>query len=126
MIISKIKAAEAASILGIELDGLGEADINRAYRIQAKDCHPDHHGSEKLEQWSRVSWAKEVLSIWAKKHPPEHEQPEPVHKGDCRGCGGTGRVPVVRRRGSFGQPLTMACVICKGLGTVVIEENDCD
>jgi len=123
VIISAAKATEAAGVLGVELTGLTPTTITRAYRAKAKDCHPDHHGTAKLQEWSRVSWAKEALTHWVKKHP-QQEQSEVANTGDCRACAGTGRVRVVRQRGSFGKPLTMACVVCKGVGTVLVEEND--
>lgn len=126
MIISAQKANEAAEVLGIELTCLTKKVLGSAYRAKAMECHPDHHGTAKLQQWARVSWAREALRIWIEKHPPV-EQPKDITKtGDCRACEGTGRVKVVRQRGSFGKPLTMACVICKGLGTVILEEHDED
>ena len=124
MIISAAKATEAAAVLEVSLEGLTSSAVTRAYRAKAKDCHPDHHGTSKLQTWARVSWAREALEHWLKKHPPEQEQYNLAKAGDCRACEGSGRVRVVRQRGSFGKPLTMACVVCKGVGTVIVEEND--
>lgn len=123
MIISAAKASEAAEVLGVELQGLTPTALTRAYRLKAKECHPDHHPKE-LQKWARVSWAKECLTHWIKHHPPTEEETECVTKGDCRACGGTGRV-VASKRG-FGAPLTMQCVYCRGTGSVEPEEDDHD
>src|SRR4051812_292769 len=125
MIVSVAKASEAADVLGVELDNLTPTTLRRAYRTKTKDCHPDHHGSGQLQLWARVSWAKECLTYWLEHHPPEEAFEEPQGAGDCRACKGPGRV-VVRQTNRFGPPLTMACIICRGLGTVIPEENDHD
>lgn len=124
MIVSSAKAAEAAGVLDIDLATLDSAALNAAYRAKARDCHPDHHGNEKLEQWSRVSWAKEVLGYWLAKRPEPVSEAQVVDGPPCVVCGGAGRLPIVRR--GFGKPLTVQCATCKGLGTVIPEENDID
>lgn len=124
MIIPRTKALEAAEVLGIELDGLDGLALQKAYRHKAKKCHPDHHGSDKLVEWSKVSWANECLKAWVEHNPPIQVEQEPIGGGDCRACLGTGRVVVAKR--TFGPPLTMMCVVCRGLGTVIPEENDSD
>lgn len=127
MLVSVAKATEAASVLGVELAGLTAASLNSAYRTKAKECHPDHHGTAKLPVWARVSWAKECLDQWVEKHPAtvqDNDSTEICLTGDCRACGGSGRVRV--GSGRFGAPLTMQCVICRGLGTVEPEEIDND
>jgi DnaJ-class molecular chaperone len=126
MIVSAAKASDAADVLGVELVSLTSNALSKAYRAKTKECHPDHHGNDKLQQWSRVSWAKECLEHWLKHHPAEeHSNDEPQGVGDCRACKGTGRVvvPQVKR---FGAPLTMVCVICRGFGSIIPEENDHD
>jgi DnaJ-class molecular chaperone len=125
MIISTAKANEAAGVLDLSLVDLTHEAVTKAYRNKAKDCHPDHHGNGKIEQWSKVSWAKECLNRWLAQRPAEEPQQAPVAKGDCRACRGTGRV-VVNRLSRFGTPLTMACLVCKGLGAVIEEEDDHD
>lgn len=126
MIISSARAMEAAELLDVPLEGLRASKVKDAFRAKAKDCHPDHHGTEKLQQWARISWAKEALLHWVAKHPPSAPEEESLvsSRGDCRACDGTGRVKVVQR--GFGKPLTMSCVICRGMGTVLVEENDSD
>lgn len=125
MLVGITKAQEAASVLELKLLGADEADVKRAYRTAAKTCHPDHHGKEKLQQWSRVSWAYEVLKHWLRQNPPEDNRlDEQLAAGDCRACGGTGRVDV--RKTNFGTALKMQCVMCRGLGTLIPEENDSD
>lgn len=123
MIVSVAKAQEAAEVLGITtLDGLTTETVNRAFRDKAKGCHPDHHGITQLEQWSKVSWAKEVLCGWVEKHPPEQTE---INDGEtCRNCQGEGRIKV--RSSGFGKPLTVQCSICRGNGTISKEENDAD
>ena len=125
MLIGIAKGQEAAAVLSLTLLGLDEAALKAAYRTKAKACHPDHHGADKLNEWSRVSWAYEVLKHWIQQHPPEDSKPdEQLAEGDCRACAGTGRVDV--RKTSFGSPLKMQCVMCRGLGTLIQEENDSD
>lgn len=124
MIVSAAKAAEAAEVLGVGLTSLTPDTLNAAYRAKAKDCHPDHHGNEKLHEWSRVSWAKEVLSYWLAKRPQPVEQAQNPDGPQCLTCGGSGRLPIVRR--GFGKPLTVQCATCKGLGVLIAEENDGD
>jgi DnaJ-class molecular chaperone len=124
MIVSAAKAAEAAGVLEVELDGLTSSAITSAYRAKARLCHPDHHGSTKLQEWSRVSWAKEVLGYWLAKRPETVEQASSADGPPCIACNGKGRLPIIRR--GFGTPLTVQCATCKGLGTVIAEENDID
>ncbi len=125
MLIGITKAREAAEVLGLELLGLSNKAVTKAYRDKAKLCHPDHHGTNQLTLWSRVSWAKEVLTHWVKANPPEENTPdEALEAGDCRACAGTGRVDV--RRTGFASPLKMQCVMCRGLGTIIPEEHDSD
>lgn len=121
MLVGRVKAEEAAGVLGLPLEGLTDDVLKKAYRSAAKDCHPDHHGTDKLQQWSRVSWAKGCLDNWLAHHPVETAV-EIQLTGDCGACGGSGRVRV----GTGFSKLTMQCVICKGLGTVLAEENDHD
>lgn len=123
MIVSAAKAREAADVLEVELNSLTSSALSKAYKKKAKECHPDHHKSERLSMWARVSWAKDCLTMWLERNPMPVAEPE-VKQGDCRACGGTGRVNA--RRAGFGTPLTMSCVVCKGLGTVIPEENDGD
>lgn len=122
MIVSIAKASEAAEVLGVELKTLTPDILSKAYRKKTKDCHPDHHGSKQLQMWARVSWAKECLSRWLERNPPQSE-PELTAKGDCRACGGTGRVKVGY---GFAAELTMWCVICEGKGSVEAKEYDGD
>lgn len=126
MIISVAKANEAADALGVGLDTLTPDVLSKAYRSKAKECHPDHHGNSKLATWAKVDWAKGCLTLWLEQHPVQDlvNGEEVLVPGDCRACGGTGRVKIVGRR--FGAPLTMACVLCKGLGTIIQDEDDHD
>ncbi len=125
MIITIAKAREAADVLALDLLGLTTDKVKSAYRTHAKACHPDHHGARELQRWSRVSWAYEVLKHWAAQNPIEENIPdEGLSEGNCRACAGTGRVAV--RRGGFTKPLTMMCVMCRGMGELIPEENDGD
>jgi DnaJ-class molecular chaperone len=124
MIVSLDKAKKAASILGLQLPELTELQVARAFREMAKECHPDQHGYGKLEEWSNISWAKEVLTHWVKKHPADEGKAAIFKGGDCLNCLGTGRVKV--RKSGFGIPLTVQCAACRGLGTIINEENDSD
>lgn len=127
MLVSAVKAGEAAAVLGVELDGLTPDAIGKAFRSKSKDCHPDHHGSSRISQWSQISWARDCLNRWLEHNPPVSERlSEDLDVGiKCRACGGTGRVKV-GTSARFGTPLTMQCVICRGEGSVTPEENDCD
>jgi len=124
MIVSPIKAAEAAALLGVDLPTLTTDEVNRAFREKAKNCHPDHHGVTELERWSRISWAKECLTHWLRQRPTPTPEDLTATGPTCRNCGGTGRIKVARRR--FGAPLTMACQPCRGIGTLEPEEDDHD
>jgi DnaJ-class molecular chaperone len=125
MIVSAAKAIEAAEVLGVELERLTPSALKRAYRTKTKDCHPDHHGNARLQEWARVSWAKECLGFWLEKHPSAQEEaPEIQGTGDCRACNGTGRVVMAKR--GWGAALTAWCVVCDGLGTVMPREDDGD
>lgn len=112
MIVSSAKAHEAAEVLGVTLDDLNDNTLKSAYRAKTKECHPDHHGMTKIQMWARVSWAKECLTHWLHSNPPREQGEVPV--GDCRACGGTGRVKI--SSSGFGAPLTMWCVMCEGTG----------
>lgn len=125
MIVSVAKASEAAEVLGVKLDGLTPNTLAKAYRAKTKECHPDYHGTEKLRMWSQISWANECLKRWIAAHPKQCEATELIKKGDCRACAGSGRVSVARPSG-FHKAMTMACIICNGLGTIIPEENDHD
>jgi DnaJ-class molecular chaperone len=125
MIVSPAKAAEAANVLGVELDTLTEDEVKKSYRDKAKDCHPDYHGNTQLQLWARISWAKDCLSHWLASRPQQQPEVEELARGElgnCRACGGDGRVKVVSS--GFGKPLTMMCVMCRGSGFIEPEEND--
>ena len=126
MIVSAAKASQAAEVLGVSLDGLTPKALADAYRAKAKECHPDKHGTAKLQQWSSISWANDCLKFWVAAHPAEEqsESSEIALRGGCLVCKGSGRVNV-RRRG-FGPPLTMECVTCRGEGSVTPMEDDHD
>lgn len=113
MLVTSAKAKEAAEILGVSLDGLTPIIVRAAYRSKAKECHPDKHGTTKLEQWSRISWAKEVLTRWLEKQP---ELTPPVALGDCAACEGTGRIKL--RSSNFNSSLSVFCAMCGGSGCV--------
>lgn len=120
MIVSAAKAAEAASVLGLELGSLTPDIINKAFRSKAKECHPDQHGTAKLKDWSSISWAKECLLNYIQSHTQSGPEELVLKQGDCRACGGSGRVKV----GFNG--LTMWCVLCRGEGTITPLEVDND
>lgn len=127
MIVSRVKAVEAAAVLGVNLDTLTEDELKKAYRGKTKECHPDLHGTRELHLWSQVSWAYEALKHWLKTHPVQDIAELPVIRGDgvpCRACEGSGRIPIARS--SFGKPLTMQCVLCEGTGEIIRKEDDSD
>lgn len=121
MIVSLAKAQEAAKILDLQLEELTEQKLREAYRAKSKTAHPDVGGD--AEQFARLSWSVHCLSHWLTTRPTPMPEPE-VEKGNCPSCGGTGRVAMPRR--GFAAPLTMACDICRGLGTIIPEESDHD
>jgi DnaJ-class molecular chaperone len=45
VLVSPIKAAEAAAFLGVDLATLTTDGLKDAYRDKAKECHPDKAGS---------------------------------------------------------------------------------
>lgn len=120
MIINAAKAQEAAGILGVELDTLGIDELTKAYRIKAREHHPDSADNYDAEQWARVSWAKEVLVRWVEQRFADAAMKatggKPPSKGNCRSCGGTGRVALSKPKGFGAKPTTMMCVMCNGSG----------
>ena len=114
MIINAAKASEAAKILGVELDSLTPNVLSGAYRQAAAAAHPDAACENyDAQRWASVSWAKEVLIRWLERR--EKEEPA-AHADKCRACDGLGRIPV--SRATFGKPMTMLCVMCKGNGVL--------
>lgn len=120
MIITAAKVKEAEEVLGVDSKELTPKGLDRAYRIKAKTCHPDHHGTSKLETWAKVSWAKECLARWLQTRPVQEEATS-IAINACRTCKGEGRVPV--KRAGFGEPLSMICIVCKGEGELLTSEN---
>lgn len=117
MIISAAKAQEAAKELGVELEGLNPDSLSKAYRTLSREHHPDvARDLYNPEKWARISWAKEVLVRWLERAVVEASKEIP--KGDCRACGGAGRITV--KRAGFGKPMTLQCVMCQGTGDVTL------
>lgn len=114
MFINAAKAAEAASILGIDLDELTEGTIKAAYRTKSKEAHPDTGGT--AEAWARVSWAEAALKRWLTARPRPLGKAAGLVPGSCRACVGTGRV----KRGN----LSMFCVLCDGTGNPKGRDHD--
>lgn len=114
MIINAAKAAQAAGILGVELNGLAPDALSKAYRTKARDHHPDSADDYDAQKWADVSWAKEVLVRWLEQTPPPEKPTVPV--GSCRACNGTGRVAVSKPKGFGAKPVTVMCVMCNGSG----------
>lgn len=54
-------------VLGVP-EGSNEKQINRAFRLKALKCHPDHYPDdpEKLREYRRITWAREVALESAK------------------------------------------------------------
>lgn len=125
MRVSAAKANEAAEVLAVELNSLTVSILARAYRSKAKECHPDHHGSEKLQMWARVSWACECLKNWLEHTQPvkEAEGTDIQVTGDCRACNGSGRVRL-RKTAGFSPSLTIICILCNGAGTLSIDRDN--
>lgn len=117
MIINAAKATEAAGILGVEIKTLDPEVLSKAYRSKARDHHPDSADEYNPKAWARVSWAKEVLVRWLEQRPAIEEEVKTI-PGDCRACGGTGRVAIARPKGFGAKPSTMMCVMCNGNGSL--------
>lgn len=115
MIVNSSKAAQAATILGVELNGLTADALTRAYRTKAKDAHPDSADNYDVRVWADVSWAKEVLVRWLESCGAT--QMDAIQDaGDCRSCNGSGRVAVGKPTGFKAKPVTLMCVMCNGSG----------
>lgn len=125
MIISAAKASRAADILGVELTSLTPEGLTVAYRNAAKEHHPDTAKVYDQRKWADVSWAKEALTHWLARRPPVTAEESALSKGDCRSCGGTGRVYVNGQARTLPgkKPLTMMCVMCNGSGTLPTERS---
>lgn len=126
MIISPVKALQAATILGVELGTLTQDELTRAFREKAKCCHPDKLGPDTpaSPEWAEISWAKECLAHWLQHRPAAPPDDRVALGPQCHKCNGSGRVKVVGRR--FGAPLTMMCTVCRGAGTLEPVEDDHD
>jgi DnaJ-class molecular chaperone len=126
VIVSPIKAAEAAALLGINLATMTSDELSAAFRAKAKDCHPDKLGPDTpaSPEWARISWAKECLTYWLQQRPVDAVDSRIATGPPCHKCGGVGRVRVAGRR--FGAPLTIMCTNCRGVGTIEPEEDDHD
>lgn len=109
--VTRVKALEAAKVLGLQITAT-PAEVHGAFRELAKAAHPDGGGS--LEAFSRVEWAKEALTRWVKRNPPQLDDVNYAAAGEpCPPCGGKGYV-VTRR--SFGKGMRRQCIRCNGTG----------
>ena len=92
-----MNSQEALKILSLS-ENCSKEDIKKAYRKNAKLCHPDKGGSE--EQMKRINEAKDVLDKWVEtrgKGPsiPMWETSDPDYRSNTRsgnpgGSGGAG------------------------------------
>ena len=60
--IADIKDVDPHEVLGID-HGSTRPQIDRAFRLKAKTCHPDYHpdNKEKEQEWARLQWAYEAV-----------------------------------------------------------------
>ena len=111
MIITRVKAEEAAGVFGFKLDGiLAEDLIIAAYRAEAKKAHPDAGGS--TEAFARVDWAKHALLAWIKQEGTQ-EAPPVLKKQTCYRCGGLG---FTQEQVGFRKGARRQCQRCGGSG----------
>lgn len=49
-------------VLGVK-PGATRAQVERAFRIKSKSCHPDHHPDDekKKKEWAQLQWARESI-----------------------------------------------------------------
>jgi DnaJ-class molecular chaperone len=116
MIINSAIAARAAEDLDLELNHADADKVVAAYRAASKTCHPDS-GTYDAKRWHEISVAKDTLLEWFKRKAAAME-PVRLGAGDCRACGGTGRI----RRGN--SLLQMMCMLCYGTGNTVKKDRE--
>ena len=96
-------ARTAADWMGLNLDTLTYAQLSTAYRAQAKLCHPDAPTGS-VEAWRTLKRAHDRLGAFLR------QTKTPLRAtGDCKRCGGTGRV---------GTKPVRWCPACRGAGVV--------
>lgn len=82
--IERSQAEKSAELFGLDLDGMVEADVLRAFRLHVRAAHPDT-GAEPAEAAELIMSARKargVLLRWLL------EQPDAL----CAQCGGSGWV----------------------------------
>ena len=119
MIINSAKATRAAEILGVSLQELTPDALSKAYREKAREHHPDSADTFDQQKWAGVSWAKEVLVRWLEQRTATGTPVGDAERmiGDCRACGGVGRVQVANPRGFGSKGVSLQCVMCEGTGS---------
>lgn len=101
---------EAAKVLGIPRGTtMDEATLDQAYRVKAKETHPDAGGTD--EAFHAVLQARSVL-LNALKRPQGYTPPPSQAK--CPKCKGTGTTESRRAW----HTMRVRCAECKGAGAV--------
>jgi DnaJ-class molecular chaperone len=92
---------EHFKVLGLEKSTATRASVAAAYRLKAREHHPDHGGS--AEEFDKATKARDACIDYIDFPPPA----EP-----CMVCGGSGRVG----RGHGWTQVTWMCNNCLGSG----------
>jgi DnaJ-class molecular chaperone len=119
MLVSKAQAQAAATLLGVELEGLDTPTLGLAFRKHAARYHPDTALKFSADKWAAFCQAKRTLLGWLEKN-----QPPPVAPANaCPACEGRGRILVSKARGFEKKPVTVMCGHCNGAGTLPEEKS---
>lgn len=111
---------EACEILGVEMEGLTQEEVDKAYREAAKECHPDT-GKYDAARWTKIRAAKIELTGYLKRR--KAALAPSAGRGNCRACGGSGMVQQ-RSKTGFGLGVRLMCVMCGGSGNVKQKDRE--
>lgn len=124
MIVTENQARAACDIMFADMasdffEVYTAADVNAAYRVKARDAHPDAGGS--AEQFVQLDRAKHILLGWLKRRKVTTAKAT-AHATKCKRCDGTG---ITNSHKGF-RTMRMQCGTCRGTGEQDYEHDKGD
>lgn len=124
MIVTENQARAACEIIFADMasdffEVYTAADVNAAYRVKARDAHPDAGGS--AEQFVQLDRAKHILLGWLKRRKVTTAKAT-AHAAKCKRCDGTG---ITSSHKGF-RTMRMQCGACRGTGEQDYEHDKGD